>query len=282
MAIPQSLIDSDAALQAILDELVDKHGTRLEQVLQNAVGLIETNILERSRSGSMVGGASLAQANFDLQTLGALLQSSGYAQFQIDLQADYRAIIEQVTRERYQHLADVMPEIGGASARALRNALDSDLAEFQRIGVDLTRRLKGQLEQMAISPISTSAAARILSATTDTSLGQAKTLVNTGLASLQRRLHMDVANQLEADGIEVLFLYQGPNDDKTRHFCSRLAGKTLTREQLGSLDNGSGLSVVSSAGGWNCRHDIIPITRGLARSEDIPRATSSDIRGLTS
>ena len=55
------------------------------------------------------------------------------------------------------------------------------------------------------------------------------------------------------------FEYFGANDGRTRSFCREHIGKVYTLNQIEKLDNGQGLSVLQYKGGYNCRHDWIPV-----------------------
>ena len=88
-----------------------------------------------------------------------------------------------------------------------------------------------------------------------------KTEVNTALRSFNRLVTVAQAEDL---GIE-LFLYDGPLDERTRPFCEEHVGKAYTLEQLNELDNGQGLPVAVYLGGYNCRHELLPITAEQAK-----------------
>lgn len=74
----------------------------------------------------------------------------------------------------------------------------------------------------------------------------------------------------EEDGVDLVYVYVGPQDVKTRPFCRPLVGKAVTEKTLGELDNGQGLDVATFAGGYNCRHSWAPMSREDARERGIP------------
>ena len=95
------------------------------------------------------------------------------------------------------------------------------------------------------------------------SLGASKygqTIINTQIASFNRSV---TAVAAENAGIE-RFRYVGPKPD--RPFCEPLIGKVFTREEIDQMDNGQTADVLRTAGGYNCRHQWIPI------QENTPRA----------
>mgnify|MGYP003114946925 CR=1 FL=1 len=73
------------------------------------------------------------------------------------------------------------------------------------------------------------------------------------------------------------YLYTGPRDGITRPFCRALVNKVVTESQMGKLNNGQGLSVKTSGGGYNCRHSWSPVTDSFIQSADLTRAKPSDI-----
>ncbi len=73
------------------------------------------------------------------------------------------------------------------------------------------------------------------------------------------------------------YLYTGPRDGITRPFCRALVNKVVTESQMSKLNNGQGLSVKISGGGYNCRHSWSPVTDSFIQSADLTRAKSNDI-----
>lgn len=88
--------------------------------------------------------------------------------------------------------------------------------------------------------------------------------VNTQLATFSRTI---TANKAQELGFE-LMIYLGPDDKITRDFCKDLLDKDppiYTIEEINKMDNGQGLSVLTSGGGYNCRHQWRPISEERAR-----------------
>lgn len=101
--------------------------------------------------------------------------------------------------------------------------------------------------------------------------GNIETELNTALMSYNRALHVSKAEEYGLD----LFLYIGPDDKITRPFCSDVLSGDVQRieprdapiytiDEIESMDNGQGLPVITSGGGFNCRHHWRPITPELA------------------
>lgn len=76
------------------------------------------------------------------------------------------------------------------------------------------------------------------------------------------------------------YMYSGGVMDKTREFCSERAGNFYHRkeiEQWAELDwQGKRVGTTKSsifiyAGGWNCRHSLIPVAETIVPKEDLAR-----------
>ncbi|MBU1096868.1 MAG: hypothetical protein KKB34_10340 [Bacteroidetes bacterium] len=78
---------------------------------------------------------------------------------------------------------------------------------------------------------------------------QAATEANTAIAQFDNNYHTQTAS---AAGIN-LFLYDG-TIYKSRRFCIDHIGNYYTLEELSNMDNGQGLPVETSCGGYNCVH----------------------------
>lgn len=89
-------------------------------------------------------------------------------------------------------------------------------------------------------------------------VAQLTTEVKTGLAGFNRTVTVSKA---VSAGFK-LFLYLGPDDQITRPFCSKVLSKDpaiYTYEEILEMDNDRGLPVIQYGGGYNCRHEWLPI-----------------------
>lgn len=64
------------------------------------------------------------------------------------------------------------------------------------------------------------------------------------------------------------FKYFGPVSAITRPFCRAHAGQVFTEEEIGRMNNGQGLPVSESCGGYNCRHYWIAVPDGRPETGD--------------
>ena len=73
------------------------------------------------------------------------------------------------------------------------------------------------------------------------------------------------------------YLYTGPMDGITRPFCRELINLVVSKAQMKRLNNQQWLSVLTSGGGYNCRHSWSPITLGFIEAADLTKAKGTDI-----
>jgi len=90
-----------------------------------------------------------------------------------------------------------------------------------------------------------------------------ETTLRTALAGMNRSMTLSKSEEL---GLE-LFVYLGPDDDITRPFCEARVGQVFTRQEIDEWDNGQGLDAAIYCGGYNCRHQLSPISEEDAKRE---------------
>jgi|TARA_R100000479_G_scaffold131257_1_gene69150 vacuolar-type H+-ATPase subunit I/STV1 len=105
------------------------------------------------------------------------------------------------------------------------------------------------------------------------STGRQLTQIKTEISSYGRSINAAVAEQAGLDH----YLYTGPKDGITRPFCRQLINLVVDKQQMNKLNNGQGLSVLISGGGYNCRHSWSPVSEGFIEAANLTKATSSDI-----
>jgi len=103
--------------------------------------------------------------------------------------------------------------------------------------------------------------------------GTLQTEVRTKISQFGRSVNMIAADTVGMDH----YLYTGPKDGITRSFCRPLVNKVVDKTQLGKLNNGQGLSVRTSGGGYNCRHSWSPVTESFMTAAGLDKATAADI-----
>ncbi len=85
--------------------------------------------------------------------------------------------------------------------------------------------------------------------------GEARTLANTGLAQFDNASMFEMAQQA---GVKK-FIYDGVLHPNSRLFCREHLGKKYTITQITKMNNGQGLPVLTSCGGYNCTHWWTPV-----------------------
>jgi hypothetical protein len=102
----------------------------------------------------------------------------------------------------------------------------------------------------------------------DTSFVRASTGVDTAVRGAYTKTTVLQAERgAEAVGVEMGYLYGGPEDGKNRPFCERHVDKVYTLRALKQLKNDNGLPVETFLGGYACRHRLSPIDLETARAE---------------
>lgn len=137
---------------------------------------------------------------------------------------------------------------------------------------DTTKAIREALQGMSLGvPLKASMSA--LSAQLERSEGRQLTEVKTKIASYGRQVTAAVG---ESAGLD-LYLYTGPRDGITRAFCKPLINKVVNEQQMARLDNGQGLPVRLSGGGYNCRHSWSPVSQGFVDAAGLTMADAADI-----
>lgn len=103
--------------------------------------------------------------------------------------------------------------------------------------------------------------------------GAALTEVKTEISKYGRRINAVAAT---AAGLKN-FLYTGPRDGVTRNFCRALVNLVVNDQQMKQLNNNQGLNVITSGGGYNCRHSWSPVSEGFIKAAKLNRAKKADI-----
>lgn len=96
--------------------------------------------------------------------------------------------------------------------------------------------------------------AEAVAPTLNLTVKQARAVVDTAVTSAYRASQVNIAIR---EGNKRL-VYAGPEDGMNRKFCKKRVGKSFTISQINRMNNGQGLSVITSCGGWNCRHAWVP------------------------
>jgi hypothetical protein len=128
--------------------------------------------------------------------------------------------------------------------------------------IDLVAQNARQMTMFSVGGTSYDDLAVQLAARLHLALGQADSVAATGISTFYRTIAAQGYEEIEAHGKVLRYSYHGPLDVLNRPFCRKLeaeakAGKTWTREEIDRMNNGQGLPVFTTGGGYRCRHQFI-------------------------
>lgn len=155
--------------------------------------------------------------------------------------------LESAMNEIVSARSAVVKELSKADILEVKAAARLSFPEFKTIEKSLQRQLTATVQRAIASKAGVSALRHELK---KREFPAAKTLANTSLRQFNNELTLATA---EITGTNK-FLYGGPVTRMTRPFCKKHAGKIYSLAQIEQMDNGQGLPVRSSLGGYNCRH----------------------------
>ena len=117
---------------------------------------------------------------------------------------------------------------------------------------------------------------RNLAAASGAAESELQTLSNAMVAQYNNLLTF---NQARSAGV-TRFLYSGPVAPSTRPFCQAHAGIVFTVDEISQMDNGQGLPVANSCGGYNCRHEWVMVPEGLSAADVGGRTIGRDTQTM--
>lgn len=161
---------------------------------------------------------------------------------------------------------DQMPQIEQIQAQAVTSVFEDVILP------DTQSAIKAALTSLAVQ-VPVDIVTSELEERLKRSQGRQLTEVKTRISQYGRSITAAAAAAAELDH----YLYTGPLDGLTRPFCKALVGKVVSGEQMRKLNNGQGLNVMTSCGGYNCRHTWSPVSEGFIEAADLDEATTADI-----
>lgn len=111
-------------------------------------------------------------------------------------------------------------------------------------------------------------------------ISYSRTFLRDSMFTYARTFQQSVTNDL---GLE-FYLYSGPIIDKTRSFCEDRAGKFFHHREIelwaslewtGKKAGTTESSIFLFAGGWNCNHQLIPVSSNIVPEDVIERAENA-------
>lgn len=142
--------------------------------------------------------------------------------------------------------------------------------DMASVTTGLVDGLKAEIEHLTTHPRSFDLAAKNIASKTNHSVSQAKTLVNTGLAAVQRDVHLETLKGMPDKKRMAMYMGPGP-DGVIRPFCKVLVNRVIKETDFDKLKNNQkgASSFRSNGGGWNCRHRLMPVTLAFVRRNNL-------------
>jgi hypothetical protein len=127
------------------------------------------------------------------------------------------------------------------------NLISTKQVDFPRLQNTMMNGVRNRLQSMIALGTDSRLVETWLRSVGETN-GSAATLATTAFAQFDNAYTFQVARQAGIDR----FIYMGQTAE--RQFCRTHLGNTYTRTEIERMSNGQGLSVMTSCGGYNCRH----------------------------
>lgn len=237
--------------QADTDRRIDQLVSQLKRFMDSALEEIVNDIIDGQVDPALALGG-LIEA----------FRAKGLSNVIGELSTLYGAELGKVLNTlKAQSIPATLQTVDGATLEALINFRVEDI---QNKAIETIGRLRPIILENIVS--GTRPDIKALSARVDSQLvAQTKTELNTALISFNRTVTASAASEL---GIE-RFIYVGPDDGITRPFCQSLLNDReppiYTIDEIAAMDNDQGLDVLTSGGGYNCRHTWQPVSDDLAK-----------------
>jgi hypothetical protein len=181
---------------------------------------------------------------------------------------------EETERAAAEIAAEVLRTVPGAEEFApdaiqnIERVMQGQLSSLADVWSDGADALRLAIDRGIVTGADLSEVTENVQAALDVTFSQAETVVNSAIMGTHRQTLLEVGE--EADD-EIVYLYLGADDSKTRPFCAEHKDKAYSKEALDRLDNGPGQPKPVSAflGGYNCRHTLSPMTIEDANEDGI-------------
>jgi hypothetical protein len=248
------MADLEAAVRRQIkatDEQIERFVSRLDKFLSDEL----TTILSKVDVGKGKGREAI-------KALGGLqdaLEQAGLGARLQDIESVYGVQLKAVS----DHFEKVLGQ------KDVLNAVDFDTAE-QLITLDesvLRNKIFSNTSELASTVFRQVISGdvpdvhELVKTFTNRTAAQITTELNTATAGFSRALNQKKAKDV---GFE-LFVYLGPLDKITRPFCRKRVGKVFTSKEIAAWDNEQGLPANIYCGGYNCRHELRPVSEEYAR-----------------
>lgn len=219
---------------------------------------------------------TVVEAAGAINTLEDFLKQNGFREQYREMREVYREELKSI--QKLTQAASTAREAAGIPKIATGSLDSKTVSTLMRIELDKTTKILQRsivdVKSTLLRSVITGAAIDfkgITSGVTNKVASQLRTEINTSVGIFNKTLTTSKAKE---SGFE-LFLYIGPDDSVTRPFCQEVLngsidglGKNVpiyTVEEIEGMDNGQIGDTIISAGGYNCRHEFIPVSLEYAK-----------------
>lgn len=242
-------------IRARIGELEDRRAKRIAVFLENLDSDIQEVVNQVSQGRNL---SSVPSAIAEIAFLVESLRIAGYENIIGDLQDLYGVEMAEVGR-MMSSVSGI--DVGFSNADlAIADALVTFEADriFNKVALNVENSGRIILDAVILGQKPN---IKDIAAGSTGLVSNIETEINTGLSAFNRSVTLKKADDV---GIE-LFVYAGRLIKTSRDFCIARAGKVFTRAQIKRWDNGQGLPADIYLGGYNCRHQLIPISQRKAK-----------------
>lgn len=236
-----------------LQSSVQEHDKRRTKGIQRLVNVLELQILlasEEIKKG--ITDSAIDTIAHIRSVIDELMNIT-----EIDLVDDLMELFD----EEFLHVeaqlkkASGVVSFGGTDIDVVERLINVNFSKAQRA----VGRYVGDFESLVINNIVANAGIdikKIAEEYGEKAARQVTTEMDTALATFNRSVSVHKALEV-SDSDDPSFAYVGPLDKLTRPFCRAHVGQIKKRSEWSALSNGQYGDVMTSAGGYNCRHQLI-------------------------
>lgn len=240
------------------------------------IDLIYKEAIQEVRARLRNKDITVVEAAGSINALDDFLKQNGFKEQYREIRTVYREELKSI--KKLTAAASTARESAGIAKISVGSLDSATVSTLMRIELDKTTKLLQKsivdVKSTLLRSVITGAAINFKSITegfTSKLSNQLRTEINTSVGIFNKTL---TTSRAKESGFE-LFLYVGPDDSVTRDFCQQVLGGTIdglnkgvpiyTLDEIGSMDNGQISDTLISAGGYNCRHEFIPVSLEYAK-----------------
>jgi len=250
--MPDDLLSASERLARTADDLGDSFARELA-IVKGDLERELRKLLREAEGGSRTAQAIVGRSLALRRQLRDVLTEAGYDDLaDIATSRGLDRIVRAVEQLRVVARATRFASQDATRIAALKELARLDLlAQGDEVAIALWRSLvQGLYSQRPVVDILDDLALAL-----DRELPELRTLYDTTVSTFGRQIEQ--MKNPDAD----YWVIVGPVDAKMRPFCAARVGKVYTKAAIDRMDNGQGLSVWATFGGWNCRHQPVALSR---------------------